>query len=60
MSYLNIQPPKDKHGLNLQSQTTRVIRSLNLYGSALKLVEINLALVEAEENINNAAADNIS
>ncbi len=60
MSYLNIQPPKEKQGLNLQSQTTRVSRSLNLYGSALKLVEINLALVEAEENINTAAADNIS
>ncbi len=60
MSYLNIQLPKEKQGLNLQSQTTRVSRSLNLFGSALKLVEINLALVEAEENINNAAADNIS
>ncbi len=60
MSYLNIQLPKEKQGLNLQSQTTRVSRSLNLFGSALKLVEINLALVEAEENINNAVADNIN
>ncbi len=60
MSYLNIQPPKEKQGLNLQSQTPRVSRSLNLYGLALKLVEINLALVEVEENINNAAVDNIS
>ncbi len=60
MSYLNIQPPKEKQGLNLQSQTTRVSRSLNLFGSALKLVEINLALVEAVENINNAAANNIN
>ncbi len=60
MYYLNIQPQKEKQGLNLQSQTTRVSRNLNLYGSALKLVEINLALVEVGENINSAAADNIN